>query len=72
MSEDRFKPPAAHVEDPGRGKGSTIKGVVVGLVVDWVSTMLFGVVASIGIEVLDAPIASPSTAESAARIAPAL
>jgi hypothetical protein len=28
--------------------------------------------ASIGIEVLDAPIASPSTAESAARIAPAL
>jgi len=48
MSEDRFKPPAAHVEDPGRGKGSTIKGVVVGLVVDWVSTMLFGVVASIG------------------------
>ena len=48
MSEDRFKPPSARVQDPGRGKGSTIKGVIVGLVVDLVSTMLFGVVASIG------------------------
>jgi MFS family permease len=47
MSEDRFKPPSARVRDPGRGKGSTIKGVIAGLVVDLVSTMLFGVVASI-------------------------
>ena len=45
--EDRFKPPSAHVEDPGRGRGSTVKGVIAGLVVDLVSTMLFGVVASI-------------------------
>jgi MFS family permease len=47
MSEDRFKPPSAHVEDRGRGKGSTVKGVIAGLVVDFVSTMLFGVVASV-------------------------
>ena len=48
MSEDRFKPPSARVQDPGRGKGSTVKGVIAGLVVDLVSTMLFGVVASVG------------------------
>ena len=47
MSEDRFKPPGADVRDPRPGKGSTIKGVIAGLVVDLVSTMLFGVVASI-------------------------
>ena len=47
MSEDRFKPPGADVRDPRRGKGSTIKGVIAGVVVDLVSTMLFGVVASI-------------------------
>ena len=71
MSKERFKPPSARVEDPDRGKGSTVKGVVAGLVVDLLGTMLFGVVASIGAGALDAPIASPSTAESAARIAPA-
>jgi hypothetical protein len=48
MSEDRFKPPSARVQDPGRGKGSTVKGVIAGLVVDLVSTMLFGVVVSVG------------------------
>jgi MFS family permease len=48
MSGDRFKPPSAHVQDPGRGRGSTLKGVIAGLVVDLLSTMLFGVVASIG------------------------
>ena len=47
MSEDRFKPPSAHVEDRGRGKGSMVTGVIAGLVVDLVSTMLFGVVASV-------------------------
>ncbi len=47
MSEDRFKPPSARVQDPGRGKGSTVKGVIVGLVVDVGTTMLFGIVASI-------------------------
>jgi MFS family permease len=48
MSEDRFKPPAARVEDPGRGKGSTVKGVIAGLVVDLATTMLSGIVVSIG------------------------
>ena len=45
--EDRSEPPSARVEDLGRGKGSIVKGVIAGLVVDLVSTMLFGVVASI-------------------------
>lgn len=48
MSKERFKPPSARVEDPDRGKGSTVKGVVAGLVVDLLGTMLFGVVATIG------------------------
>ena len=48
MSEDRFKPPSTRVEDPRRGRGSLVKGVIAGLVVDLVSTMVFAVVASIG------------------------
>ena len=46
MSEDRFKPTPARVRDPRRGRGSTVRGVIAGLVVDLVSTMVFGVVAS--------------------------
>ena len=47
MSEDRFKPPSADVQDPRRGQGSVTKGVVVGLLVDLVGTTVFGVVVSV-------------------------
>jgi len=47
MSEDRFKPPSAPVEDRPRGRGSAVKGVVFGLLADVGGTMLFGVVLSI-------------------------
>jgi hypothetical protein len=47
MTEDRFKPPSAYVDDPRRGKGSPIKGVLLGLVVDVGGTMLFGIAVSI-------------------------
>ena len=47
MSEDRFKPPSSRVEDRPRGKGSAVKGLAVGLLVDIVATMLFSVVVSI-------------------------
>ena len=47
MGEDRFRPPSSHVEDPRRGKGSAVKGVVLGLLADLGGTMLFGIVVSI-------------------------
>jgi len=46
MSEDRFKPPSSRVEDHPRGKGSAVRGLAVGLLVDVVTTMLFSVVVS--------------------------
>ena len=46
MSEDRFRPPSAHVEDPRRGKGSAIKGVLAGWAVDLGGTLLVAVIVS--------------------------
>jgi hypothetical protein len=47
MGEDRFKPPSARVEDRPRGRGSAVKGVVLGLLADVGGTMVFGVVVSV-------------------------
>jgi hypothetical protein len=47
MTDDRFKPPSSRVGDPRRGKGSAVKGVLLGLAVDVGGTMLFGLVVSI-------------------------
>jgi hypothetical protein len=47
MSEERYKPPATRVQDPPPSKGSAIKGVVLGFLVDMGGTLLFGVVTSI-------------------------
>jgi hypothetical protein len=47
MPEPRFKPPSAHVQDPPRGKGSAVRGVVFGVLVDVGGTLLFGIVLGI-------------------------
>ena len=47
MSEDRFRPPSARVEDRPRGPGSAVKGLLLGLLADVGGTTLFGVVLSV-------------------------
>ena len=46
MTEDRFKPPATEVRDRPRGKGSAVKGLVLGAVVDLGGTLLFSILLS--------------------------
>jgi hypothetical protein len=47
MSDPNFTPPQAEVRDAPKPKGSVLKGVLVGLAIDFGGTVAFGIVLSV-------------------------